>query len=66
MMVLGGKPDESVDDAITDVAALNNEHVVRLSGGYFRDDVLGTSGQHEPACAARGRDAGLRSVTRTR
>ena len=43
MMVLGGKPDESVDDAITDVAALNNEHVVRLSGGYFRDDVLGTS-----------------------
>jgi Phage tail sheath protein subtilisin-like domain len=43
MAVLGGPADETVDQAITDARAMNCEHVVRLAGGYFRDDVLGAS-----------------------
>ena len=43
ILVLGGAAGESVDDAIADVVTINCEHVIRLSGGYFRDSVLGAS-----------------------
>ena len=43
MAVFGGASTESVDTAIADVLTMNCEHVVRLSGGYFKDSILGTS-----------------------
>ena len=43
MLVLGGSVGETVDQAITDSLSINDPHVVRLAGGYFQDDVLGTA-----------------------
>jgi hypothetical protein len=43
MLVMGGAADETVDEAITDATTINDQHVVRLAGGFFQDAVLGAS-----------------------
>lgn len=64
--VLGGKPEETIDEAITRTGELRDPHVISLAGGEFRDDFLDKSvstarlaGRIAGILAGRGEESSL-------